>query len=540
MDDRSPDGAGDSDGDGGRVRVRVRERDDPRIDEIIANAHEVLANWDKMQPTTYGELTPTSKIILEELLKTHLPEKLAENISEEYARYPEDMRQQFVNKDVGAEIGQTLYYARILLATHFGLNADSGEIDIDLQNDDPEVLKEYALVLTGVIALTHNTRDFSESSARAKESLAKRPMDTAVKLALAPFAIKVAAELAPVGTAIVNVVSGSSHLPALANLANMISDYAFNSRSAAFYAAVYVAVTKADQLLPSEAQAGDLQGIFDDLSKRADRDSREKLTGPKPDISTVWGAANYVLWRAKSVCVSQAELAVKGAGSVYKLAAAAPEFCQRIVGHARKIMSDAAKSLEMGGLRGVTDVTCRAFHDKLRELLQTKEFESLQANASVIKHMANLERADSRPFLPFERRVEYFAAVQVVQARSPQELRPYMMTHSMDSSQQAQRDTPPNMEDVESLAEETMLNKLPDVTDVLGPNGEWLGEISISRPEETRPSSSGNLGGRSRSRKRSASKRTRRKGAAKKQKSKKNKRQSRRKARRSSSRKSRK
>lgn len=532
MGDRSPDG--DSDGDGGRVRVRDRSlaRDDHRIDEIIANAHEVLANWDKMQPTTYGELTPTSKIILEELLKTHLPEKLAENISEEYARYPKDMRQQFVNKDVGAEIGQTLYYARILLATHFGLNADR-EIDIDLQNDDPEVLKEYALVLTGVIALTHNTRDFSESSARATESLAKRPLDTAVKLALAPFAIKVAAELAPVGTAIVNVVSGSSHLPALANLANMISDYAFDSRSAAFYAAAYVAVTNAAQLLPSEAQAGDLQGIFDDLSKRAGRDSHEKLTGPKPDTSTAWGAANYVLWRAKSVCVSQAKIAVKGARSVYTLAAAAPKFCEKIVGHARKITSDAAKSLEMGGSRGVTDVTCRAFHDKLRELLQTKEFESLQANASVIKHMANLERADSRPFLPFERRVEYFAAVQVVQARSTQELRPYMMDHSMDSSQKAQRDTQPNMEDVDSLAAEAMLNKLPDVTDVLGPNGEWLGEISISNREVS-------YGGRSRSRKRSASKRTRRKGAAKKQKSKKNKRQSRRKARRSSSRKSRK
>ena len=47
-------------------------------------------------------------------------------------------------------------------------------------------------------------------------------------------------------------------------------------------------------------------------------------------------------------------------------------------------------------------------------------------------------------------------------------------------------------------------------------------------------------GGRSRSRKRSASKRTRRKGVAKKQKSKKNKRQSRRKVRRASSRRSRK
>ena len=139
--------------------------------------------------------------------------------------------------------------------------------------------------------------------------------------------------------------------------------------------------------------------------------------------------------------------------------------------------------------------------------------------------MKNLELDDPRPFLPFERRVEYFAAAQAVQVKNPREARVFLHP---EGSQEAQRDTQPNMAEVDSMADEAKLAVLSDVTDLLGPNDEYWGEKQLP------------LGGRSRSRKRSASKRTRRKASAKKQKSKKNKRQSRRKVRRSSSRKSRK
>jgi hypothetical protein len=82
-------------------------------------------------------------------------------------------------------------------------------------------------------------------------------------------------------------------------------------------------------------------------------------------------------------------------------------------------------------------------------------------------------------------------------------------------------------------------NNLIQAIDQVGPNDE-VENLAVAQNSALNPNALDMQGGRSRSRKRSASKRTRRKGGAKKQKSKKNKRQSRRYVRRASSRKGRK
>jgi hypothetical protein len=525
-------------------RQNLSDSDDERgpsnsreYDAIIENAHEVLLAWDQMSPTTYSNLTQASKVTLEELLKRHLPLKLAVIITDKYNHFPVNLRQVYVEKCVGAIIGHALYYARIMFANYFGLN-DDGEIDINLADNSDATLLEYDLVLTAVTDLTLKTRSFQESLSRITDVVVKHPMKTAVKIALAPFALMVASELAPLYRKLLATAAVKS--PPLVEIAALISEYAFDNKFSAFYAAVYFVYANYDSIIETvagEAPADDIRGLIHDLSKRFERESREQITGVRPEqISDLWGAASYLAWRIKSACFSQAKLAVEGVQSVFAVAANAPTYCKKVLSSAQSALGEAARSLEVRGSEGdVTDVTKGVFHDKIGELLKTPEFESLTENASVKKHKNNLSRGDPRPFMLFESRVNRHAAGHLL-ATTLSGLSAYHPP-SPGGSLEAQRSS---QADDKSLDDELYSVMREQEQDLLGPvmeggHGEVIGQRAMDQGN-----GDGFLGGRSRSRKRSASKRTRRKGIAKKQKSKKNKRQSRRKLRHSSSRKGRK
>jgi hypothetical protein len=508
---------------------------------IIENAHKVLLAWDQMSPTTYSTLTQTSKTTLEELLKRHLPLKLAEIITDKYKNVPDTLRKVYVEKCVGAIIGHALYYARIMFANYFGLKAD-GEIDINLDDHSDATLLEYDLVLTAVTDLTLNTRSFQESLSRITDVVVKRPVETAVKIALAPFALMVASELAPLYSKLLETAAGKS--PPLVEIAAMISEYAFDNKLSAFYAAVYFVYANYDSIIETvagEAPADDIRGLIHDLSKRFESESHEQITGVRPEqISDLWGVASYLAWRIKSACFSQAKLAVEGVQSVFAVAANVPTYCKKFISSAQSALGDTARALEVRDSDGdVTDVTKGVFHDKIEELLKTPEFLLLAENPSVNKHKNNLSRGDPRKFIPFQIRLEHHVAQHLLSSKLS-ELSAYRPP-SPGGSLEAHRDTQP---DDESLDDE-LHRVMRDQQDLLGPvviegwHGEVMGQRAMDQGNGDGDSAEFS-GGRSRSRKRSASKRTRRKGIAKKQKSKKNKRQSRRKSRHSSSRKGRK
>jgi hypothetical protein len=549
------DGGGAAAGPPGRHRVDWRQNvndsdDDERgpsnsreYDAIIEDARKVLLAWDQMSPTTYSTLTQTSKKTLEDLLKRHLPLKLAEIITDKYNHLPETVRQLYVEKCVGAIIGHALYYARIMFAQYFGLN-DGGEIDINIDDNSDATLLEYDLVLTAVTDLTLNTRSFQESLSRITDVVVRHPVKTAVNIALVPFAAKVASELAPLFSKLLETAAVES--PPLGEIATVISEYAFDNKLSAFYAAVYFVYANYDTIIETvagEKPTDDIPGLIHALSKRFERESHEQITGVRPEqISDFWGVASWLGWRIKSTCVSQVNLAAGGVRSLFNLAANVPTYCKKFISSAQATMSEAALSLEVKGSQGdVTDVTYGVFHDKIRELLETPKFLSLAGNASVNKHKDNLSRGDPRKFIPFETRLEHHVARHLLSSKLS-ELSAYRPP-SPGGSLEAHRFTQP---DDESLNDELYSVMRKQEQDLLGPvvmeggNGEVIGLKYMDQGNSDQGNSDDFMGGRSRSRKRSASKRTRRKGISKKQKSKKNKRQSRRKLRHSSSRKGRK